>query len=101
MAVAAPIYGATQKRMKAMTWCIISGIFEPLGAILVGLFLNPYLTNSIIQSSLAVVSGIMIFICFRELIPCTLQYIEAKSAIISNIFGMFFIFLSVSYLKNI
>ncbi len=34
MSVAAPLYFVSKSRWTAMKWCTISGIFEPLGAII-------------------------------------------------------------------
>lgn len=53
MAVAAPIYSVTKSKWMAFKWSLLSGIFEPLGAIVVGYFFTSYLTGYIIHCSLA------------------------------------------------
>jgi len=100
MAVAAPIYGSTKSRWQAIKWSTLSGLCEPLGALIVAVFFTSYLTNHMVQSLLAAVAGIMVYMCLMELIPATLKYIDPKAAMISNTIGMFAIFLSVHYLHE-
>lgn len=38
--------------------------------------------------------------CIRELMPATVKYIKASDASISNVIGMFIMFLSVYYLHG-
>jgi len=101
MAVAAPIYGSTKSKWQAIKWSLISGMCEPFGAILIGATFSKYLSFYIVHCSLAAVAGIMVLLSFREIIPTSLKYIEPSKAILSNISGMFFIFISVYYLNQL
>jgi len=98
VAVAIPIYSATLSRWQAFKWSALSGLCEPIGALIVATFATSFLTPHIIQASLAAVAGIMVFMCISELIPATLKYIEPKSAVRSHIAGMVFIFITVHFL---
>ncbi len=69
IAVAVPIYYATGSRKKAVLWSFMSGLAEPIGAILAFLVLMPFFTNTLLGLTLAAVAGIMIFIAFDELLP--------------------------------
>lgn len=69
IAVAVPIYFATGSRRKAMYWSFLSGLSEPLGAVLAFLILMPFFTNTMFGLVLASVAGIMVFISFDELLP--------------------------------
>jgi len=100
MAVAAPIYGATGDKWKALWYSILSGLCEPLGAVLFGVVFGSYLSEYIIQCMLAAVAGIMVYMSIRELMPATLKHIKAGPASISFLIGMFFMFLSVYYLHG-
>lgn len=71
IAVAMPIWMATRSKKKAFFYSFISGIAEPLGAIVGLLILMPFLNDTILQISLAFVGGIMVFISFDELLPLT------------------------------
>lgn len=69
IAVAVPIYYATSSRKKAVLWSFLSGLSEPLGALIAFLVLMPFLSSTILGITLAAVAGIMIFISFDELLP--------------------------------
>ncbi len=69
IAVAVPIYYATASRKKAVLWSFLSGLSEPLGALIAFAILIPFLTNALLGLILAGVAGIMIFISFDELLP--------------------------------
>eukprot|EP01132_Coremiostelium_polycephalum_P000651 gene651-806_t len=101
MAVAAPIYTATNSKWDAFKYCLYSGLCEPLGAIVFGLVFKEYMTPYLIQSMLAAVAGIMVFMVIKELLPGSLRYIDVTQSAISNLVGMFFIFLSIFALHDV
>jgi len=90
MAVAAPIYNSTKSKWQAFKWSFISGACEPIGALILGYCFTQYFTDYIVQSVLAGVAGIMVYLSIKELMPATLQYIKPGPATISNGIGMFF-----------
>jgi ZIP family zinc transporter len=69
ISVAIPIYYATGNRGKAVCYAFLSGLSEPLGALLAMLLLRPFLTDSVLGFTFGVVAGIMLYISFDELIP--------------------------------
>lgn len=74
MAVAAPIYAATGSRQRALTWAALSGLAEPVGA-LVGYFvLRALLPDELLVLTLALVAGMMIALSLRELLPAARRY---------------------------
>ena len=48
--VAAPIYKSTQSARQAIWMTTASGLFEPLGALMAGWFLRPYVTDYILNA---------------------------------------------------
>jgi zinc transporter, ZIP family len=74
IAVAVPIYFATGSKRKAMKLSFLSGLSEPLGAIIAFLILMPFLNNLVLGIIFAVVAGIMVFISFDELLPSAQKY---------------------------
>lgn len=74
IAVAVPIYFATGDRKKAMRWSFLSGLSEPLGALLAFLFIMPFINDAVLGIIFAVISGIMVFISFDELLPSSQKY---------------------------
>lgn len=69
IAVSVPIYQATGSHKKAFWYSLLSGMAEPVGALIGFLFLLPFWTPTIHALLLAFVSGIMVFISFDELLP--------------------------------
>ena len=49
----------------------------------------------------AAVAGVMLVLCFTELIPETLENVDAHEAILSNIAGMFLMFVSKTIMAHI
>lgn len=74
MAVSVPIYHATGSREKAFWYSFLSGMAEPVGALVGFFFLQPFWTPAMNALLLAFVSGIMIYISFDELLPGTEKY---------------------------
>ena len=74
IAVSVPIYHATQDRKKAFIYSFLSGMAEPVGALLGFIFLAPIWSPTLNATMLAFVSGIMIYISFDELLPGTEKF---------------------------
>lgn len=91
LAVSVPIYFATRKRSKAFLYSFLSGLAEPVGA-LVGYFLFIQFFNDLMFGLLfAGVAGIMVYISLDELLPAAEKYGEHHISIIGVISGMFVI----------
>lgn len=69
IAVAAPIRAATGSWSKAFWWATGSGVAEPVGAVVGYVLLAAILPPQLITLTLGLVSGMMIAISVRELIP--------------------------------
>lgn len=95
MAVAAPIYHATQSRAKAIKYAFISGMAEPLGAVIAYLLLKPYLDQNIISYVFAVVAGVMVYISFDELLPASFRDEYGHNAILGIVAGMILVSVSL------
>lgn len=74
IAIAVPIYQATGKRSKAILAALLSGLAEPLGALVGGMILMPLWTDAVCALMLASVAGVMVYISFDELLPSALKY---------------------------
>jgi ZIP family zinc transporter len=88
LAVSAPVYAATGSRGKAFLWSFLSGVSEPLGALLAALILLPFLNEAVLGYVLSVVAGIMIFIAIDELIPVSRSFDNEHLSIVGIIAGM-------------
>lgn len=95
--ISIPIYYSTKSKKKAFLYTFISGISEPLGAILSMIILYKYVNNFILGILLSIISGLMIYISFNELIKISKKYIKKYKYIY---FGMIFILIVELLLKK-
>ncbi len=95
IAVSVPIYFATKSRKKAFWLSFLSGLAEPLGAILGYLFLRPFFNDLTFGLIFSVIAGIMVYISFDELLPMAHQYGKNHIAIGGLVGGMFIIAISL------
>lgn len=86
--VAAPIYFATGDKKRALWLTFLSGISEPVGALLAYLLLRPFLTPTLFGVVFGAISGIMVLISFDELLPASRAYGETHLSLLGLIFGM-------------
>jgi len=88
MAVSLPIYHATGDKKSAFWYATLSGLAEPVGA-LVGFFLLfPFMGETTLGITFGLVAGIMIYISFDELLPAARVYGNAHTAIVGITLGM-------------
>ena len=88
IAVSVPIYQATGSRSRAFRYSFLSGLSEPLGALLGFLVLRPIMSDTVFGVLFAAVAGIMVFISFDELLPAAREYGEHHLSIYGLISGM-------------
>jgi ZIP family zinc transporter len=95
ISVYVPIYYATGSKKKAFLYSFLSGLAEPLGAIIGFLILSPFLTPALFGICFAAVAGIMVYICVDELLPAAREYGETHLSIYGMIAGMVIMALSL------
>lgn len=78
MAVASPILAATGSPWQAMKLTLAASAVEPLAAVVFGFFFNSFITNKFMWQLNAGVAGVMIALCFGELMPASLASITPK-----------------------
>lgn len=88
IAVAVPIYYATGSRKKSFWYSFLSGLAEPVGALLAFLVLMPFLSDMVFGIIFAGVAGIMVYISFDELLPTSEKYGKHHLSIYGLIGGM-------------
>ncbi len=95
IAVALPIYHVTGKKRYAMLYAAMSGITEPIGA-LVGMFVfGLFLPQIMVGFLMAAVAGIMTYISFDTLLPLAKEYGNWHLSILGIMSGILFIWLSL------
>lgn len=95
IAIAVPIYYATNNKKKALNKTLISGLSEPIGALMAYLILFKYINNQIISIILLFVAGIMISISIHKMLPVTLKYNCNKYIYIGIGVGILFILINI------
>lgn len=88
IAVSVPIYQATGSRKKAFFYSFVSGLAEPVGALIGWLILMPVMNDVVFGIIFAGVAGIMVFISVDELLPAAREYGEHHISIYGLIAGM-------------
>ncbi len=99
IAVALPIYHVTGKKRYAMLYAALSGITEPIGA-LVGVFIfGLFLPQVLVGILMAAVAGIMTYISFDTLLPLAKEYGNWHLSIVGIMSGIIFIWMSLILLS--
>lgn len=88
IAVSVPVFYATGDRRKAFRLSFLSGLAEPIGALIGYLLLMPFMNEVVFGVLFASVAGIMVFISLDELLPAAREYGEAHLSIYGLISGM-------------
>ena len=88
IAVAVPLFYATGSRRKAFKWSLLSGLSEPIGAIVGFLLLYRFFNDTVFGLIFAAVAGIMVYISLDELLPSAREYGEHHLSIYGLISGM-------------
>ncbi len=88
ISIAVPIYYATGSKKEAVKKTFLSGLAEPLGALLAFIFLRRFITQTMISFILIFVAGIMITLAIHELLPKALDYHENKYILLGSGVGV-------------
>ncbi|MFV0497707.1 MAG: zinc transporter ZupT [Candidatus Fimivivens sp.] len=88
IAVAVPIFYATGSRMKAFKLSFLSGLSEPLGALIGYILMYRFFNDVVFGFIFASVAGIMVYISLDELLPSAREYGEHHLSIYGLIAGM-------------
>lgn len=95
IAVSVPIYYATGSKKQAFKWSFLSGLAEPVGALVGFVLLSTFFNDTIFGILFASVAGIMVFISIDELLPTAQKYGEHHLSIYGLVSGMMVMALSL------
>ena len=88
VAVSVPIYYATKSRKKAFLYGTLSGLAEPVGAVVGYFLLRRWFNDVTFGFVFASIAGIMVYISLDELLPTAEEYGEHHIAIGGVVAGM-------------
>jgi ZIP family zinc transporter len=96
VASSVPIYFATGSKWKGFAWGALSGVSEPVGALLTWLLIRQVPSPALFGGVFAFVAGMMVFIALRELLPTAHKYDPGDRYVSGSLFvGMAVIALSM------
>jgi ZIP family zinc transporter len=96
IAVSVPVYYSTKSRKKAFIYSFLSGLSEPVGAIIGFFLLKTIISDAAFGMVFAAVAGIMVYISLDELLPTAEEYAEHHVAITGLIAGMLIMAISLA-----
>jgi ZIP family zinc transporter len=88
IAVSVPIFYATNNRKKAFIYSFLSGLCEPVGALIGFAVISTFLNDVVFGVLFASVAGIMVFISLDELLPTAREYGHHHLAAYGLVSGM-------------
>ncbi|HIH23952.1 TPA: zinc transporter ZupT [Candidatus Woesearchaeota archaeon] len=88
IAVSVPIYHATGSRKKAFLYSFLSGVTEPIGALVGYFLLRPFFSPTMFGIVFGVVAGIMVYLSVDELLPAAREWGDHHVSIWGFIAGM-------------
>ena len=74
ISISIPIYYSTKSKFKAFIYTFISGISEPIGAILAYIILSKYINNMVLGILYSIIAGMMINIAINNLYKESINY---------------------------
>ncbi len=95
IAVSVPIYYATGSKKKALKYSFLSGVAEPVGALLGYFLLLQFMSDAVFGIVFASVAGIMVYISLNDLLPSSRKYGSQKIVTYGMILGMIVMALSL------
>lgn len=87
IAVAIPIYRATGSKLKAFWYALLSGLAEPIGAVIGFFILSQFINDYVFGVIFAGVAGIMVYVSLDQLLPTAKQH-DPHLPIIGVFIGM-------------
>ena len=95
IAVSVPIYYATKSKRKAFYISFLSGLAEPMGALIGFLIFRTVFNEALFGISFAFCAGIMVYVALNELLPVAKEYGEPSDTIIGVTIGMIIMAISL------
>lgn len=95
ISISIPIYYSTGNKFKSLLYTLISGLSEPLGALLAYILLKNFINDLTISIILILVSGIMINLSINDILPEVNKYNKKKQSILGMILGLILVLINL------
>ncbi len=93
IAIAVPLYYGGQSRGSAIKMTLVSGLAEPIGALLSYIFLKDIISNVLLSYILIFVAGLMISLSINDMLKEIIKYNKKLYMILGILTGLFFFLL--------
>ena len=104
ISVSVPLFYATGSRAKAFTYSFLSGLAEPVGAVIAyfGLrwIMGGEIPSQVMGACFAAVAGVMVYISLDELLPTSRAYGKGHDSLLGLVAGMGVMALSLLLMKQ-
>jgi len=98
IAISIPVFYATGSRKKAFWASLLSGLSEPLGALVAMAVLGRLISDTMFGIIFGAVAGIMVYISLDELLPTSREYGQHNLSVLGLLLGMAVMALSVIFI---
>ncbi len=99
ISIAVPVYYATGRKDYAIVASLLSGLAEPVGAIIGYLLLAPFLSDAVFGAVFGIIAGVMVFLALDELLPTAKRYAKGHETVYGLVSGMAVLALSLVLFK--
>jgi ZIP family zinc transporter len=99
ISVSVPIYYATGSRRRAFFYSALSGLAEPVGALVGYAVLRTFFTDDVMGLIFGGIAGVMVYISLDELLPAARAYGSEHNALFGIVSGMAVMAISLVLLK--
>ena len=98
LAVAVPFAYATRRRTAGVLAALVSGLAEPLGAVLAWLFLRQLFTPGFLNGTVVLAAGVMVWVALAQLLPGALHPAHRTAGILGAAAGCLLMLLGIAAL---
>lgn len=99
IAIAVPVYYATHNKTYAFGASLLSGLAEPVGALIGFALLSQYLNEAVFGAVFGLIAGVMVFLAIDELLPAAKRYAQGHETVYGLVSGMGVLALSLVLFK--
>jgi ZIP family zinc transporter len=99
IAIAVPVYFATNNKLYAFGASLLSGLAEPIGAVIGYSLLADVLSDGVFGAVFGVIAGVMVFLALDELLPAAKRYAQGHETVYGLVSGMALMAVSLALFK--
>lgn len=99
ISIAIPVYFATNNKTYAVIAALLSGLAEPVGAIIGYSILAPFMSHQVFGAVFGIIAGVMVFLALDELLPAAKRYAKGHETVYGLVGGMMALAISLILFK--